>query len=179
VDVFLDLSGTGNDIRFDFSSAISNSSGGFLRDFAFNFGFYNSSDNTGPGAGTDRFIVSASNNTGRGNSFPKNPGRDPIAITQSGWYTLQHHFYDNAGVLNVDLIILDSLQSVIHSWTLGGDPISGVGGNRYGWIASNEFSSLAIDNSYLDTVDPVPEPSTMALFGLGFAGLAIARRRRS
>jgi hypothetical protein len=137
-----------------------------------------SADNTAPGAGTNRFIVSASNNTGRGNSFPSNPGRDPIAITQPGWYTLQHHFYNNAGVLNVDLIILDSLQSVIHTWTLGGAPIAGVGGNRYGWFASNELSSLAIDNSHLDTVDSVPEPSTMALFGLGLAGFTLVRRRR-
>ena len=35
------------------------------------------------GAGP-RFVISASNNTGRGNSFPKNPGRDPFTINVGG-----------------------------------------------------------------------------------------------
>ena len=31
--------------------------------------------------------------------------------------------------------ILDSGDGIVHPWLLGGDPISGVGGNRYGWFA--------------------------------------------
>lgn len=96
LDIYLDVdAGLGNDRRFDFTSAINNAAGSHLRDFAFNVGFYD--DDGGPGANTDRFVISASNNTGRSNSFPKNPGRDPIAIDTTGWYTFQHHFYDNAG----------------------------------------------------------------------------------
>ena len=162
VDIYLNVNGGyGNDTRFDFTSAISNSAGAHRRDFAFNAGFYN--DPTGPGAGSNRFVISASNNTGRANSYPKNPGRDPISITQSGWYTFKHTFRDNgSGVLAVDLTILDSSETVIKTWTLS-DPTdligSTVGGNRYGWFAANEFPFLAFDNSERTGVVPNEPPS--------------------
>jgi len=151
VDIYLDpASGTVNDTRFDWTSAISTPATTHRRDFVFNGGYYN--DATGPGAGP-RFVFSASNNTGRGNSFPQNPARDPIAITAAGWYTFQHHFYNNgSGVLAVDLSILGPGGAPVHTWTLS-DPsdVIGVevGGNRYGWFATNEFSFLAFDNSRL------------------------------
>jgi len=179
VDVYLNLAATtSNDVRFDFSSAINNSSGTHLRDFVFNFGFYNSADIAGPGAGTDRFIVSAGNNSGRANSFPKNPAGDPFAISQTGWYTLQNRFYDNGGVLNVDFIIRDAANAILRTWTLGTDPIATVGGNRYGWFVNNEFARVSIDNSFLETAAAVPEPSSIALLGAGMACLSIARWRK-
>jgi hypothetical protein len=165
LDIYLNVNGGfENDTRFDWSSAISTPDGGFRRDFVFNAGFYN--DDSGLGAGTNRFVVSASNNAGRADSYPKNPGRDPIAITTTGWYTFQHHFYDGGnGVLDVDLSIIDPNGNILHTWTLS-DPSdiigSTVGGNRYGWFASNEFPFLAIDNSY--RVD-VSEPTGKATFG--------------
>jgi hypothetical protein len=153
VDVYLDpASGAANDTRFDWSSAISTPSmpPAHRRDFVFNGGYYN--DATGPGAGQSRFVFSASNNAGRANSFPKNPARDPIAITAAGWYTFQHDFRNDGGVLAVDLSIRDAGGNVLNTWTLS-DPsdVIGVtvGGNRYGWFATNEFSFLAIDNSRL------------------------------
>jgi hypothetical protein len=151
VDVYLDVDGGfTNDTRFDWTSAINGPDGNHRRDFVFNGGFYNDADGS-PGSGSSRFIFSASNNAGRANSYPKNPGRDPIAVTSSGWYTFQHRFYDiGGGVLAVDLSILDSLGTTIHSWTLSDttDIIgSTIGGNRYGWFATNEFPFLAIDNS--------------------------------
>lgn len=147
LDIYLDVNtAAANDTRFDFTSAINDNTGAFHRDFVFNGGFYNDSDTTGSG---NRFVISASNNAGRGGAFPKNPGRTPIAITTSGWYTFQHHFRDNSGVLAVDLSIVDSSNAVIHTWTLSDptDTMSIIGGNRYGWFASNEFSFLAIDNT--------------------------------
>jgi len=159
VDVYLDLTATTtNDKRFDFTSAINTPAGAHRRDFAFNGGFYNDSDGTGSGP---RFVFSASNNTGRANSFPKNPGRDPFAITATGWYTFQHKFYDaGGGVLAVDLKIIDASNATLKTWTLS-DPTdiigTTVGANRYGWFAANEFTFLAIDNATLIKIQSAPE----------------------
>ena len=149
VDIYLDVSAANpNDTRFDFDSAINQPDGSFRRDFVFNTGFYNVTDATGS---VPRFVTTASNNAGRGNVDPENPARLPFAITTSGWYTFQHHFYDNgSGTLAADLSILDSSGALLNKWTLS-DPSdvigTTVGGNRYGWFASNEFSFLAFDNS--------------------------------
>ncbi len=180
IDIFLNVDGGwANDTRFDWDSAVSNSAGGFGRDFIFNAGFYN--DLTGPGAGTNRFVISASNNSSPGSAFPKNPARDPFAISSTGWYTFEHHFYDNGGVLAVDLSILDAGSSLLHSWTLSDptDLIGLIGGNRYGWFTDQDFSVLAFDNTSLTTVDAaaVPEPATLTLMGIGLA--AAVRRRRA
>jgi hypothetical protein len=176
VDIYLDLGGGfGNDTRFDFSSAINNSAGTFQRDFIFNGGFYNSADITGPGAGIDRFVISASNNSQPGSAFAKNPARSPIAISTSGWYTFEHHFYDDGGVLSADMTIRDAADTLVGSWTLNtADAIGTTGGNRYGWFDYNQFSTLAIDNASLTVV---PEPTGIALLGLG-AGALLLRRRR-
>jgi hypothetical protein len=179
LDIYLDVNGgAANDTRFDWDSAVSTNTGGFLRDFVFNGGFYNDSDATGNG---NRFVFSASNNAGRPNSFPKNPARDPFAITTSGWYTFEHDFRDNGGILAVDLKIFDSLDNLLHTWTLSAptDLIgANVGGNRYGWVVNNEFSSLAIDNSERANLgaaaDPVPEPASLMLLG---SGLLVGYRR--
>lgn len=171
VDIFLNVAGGwANDTRFDFSSAINNAAGTFLSDFIFNAGFY--SDAGGPGSSTNRFVISASNNSQRGSAFAKNPGREPIAITTSGWYTFQHHFYDNGGVLAVDMSIYDATANLVKTWSsLGGITpgagfaIAGVGGNRYGWFDTNEFSTLAFDNTQLRTVTAaVPEPLSIAIW---------------
>jgi hypothetical protein len=139
-----------NDTRFDWDSAISNPQCGHRRDFVFNAGFYTDTDSTGTGP---RFVISASNNTGRGNSFPKNPGRMPYTINVEGWYTFEHRFRDNgAGQLAVDLTIKNALGIPLVTWTLS-DPsdVIGVtvGGNRYGWFATDEFPFLAFDTSVL------------------------------
>lgn len=173
IDIYLDVDGGwANDTRFDFSSAINNAAGTHLRDFIFNAGFYD--DATGPGAGTDRFVISASNNSQPGSAFAKNPAMSPIAISTTGWYTFEHKFYDNAGVLAVDMSIYDSSSALVNAWTLSNpaDLIGGVGGNRYGWFDYNQFSTLAIDNSKLTTgtVIPAPGAALLALIGLPIIG---------
>ena len=76
MSVYLNVGGGfANDTRFDWDSALNDASGNFRRDFVFNAGYYNDSDATGTGP---RFVISASNNAGRGSAFPKNPGRDPF-----------------------------------------------------------------------------------------------------
>ena len=51
----------------------------------------------------------------------------------------------------MDLSIINSDGTVLDKSTLS-DPSdiigSTVGGNRYGWFANNQFSNLAVDNSY-------------------------------
>jgi hypothetical protein len=118
----------------------------------FNAGFYN--DDTGAGAGDNRFVITASNNAGRANSFPKNPGRSPIAISDSGWYTFEHRFYNDGGVLVTDLSIYDAGGALMGTWTLSDptDVMSNVGGHRYGFVAQQELPVLAIDNVSLVSV---------------------------
>jgi len=177
VDIYLDLSGGwGNNIRFDFSSAINNAAGDHNRDFIFNGGFYNSSDLVGPGAGTNRFVISASNNSQPGSAYAKNPDKDPFAISSTGWYTFQHHFYDDSGVLAAEMSIFDASNSLVNSWILSdpSDAISGIGGNRYGWFAYNEFDTLAFDNTSL-TVVPVPAAVILGVLGLSVAGLKLRK----
>jgi hypothetical protein len=181
LDIYLDVDANwANDTRFDFSSAINNAAGTFLRDFIFNAGFYN--DGTGPGANTNRFVISASNNSQPGSAYAKNPARDPIAISTTGWYTFEHHFYENAGVLAVDMSILDSSNTLVNSWTLSNpaDTIAGVGGNRYGWFDYNQFSTLAVDNAAMRTnaTGNVPDGgTTLVLLGGALTGLGILRRK--
>lgn len=172
IDIFLNVDGGwANDTRFDFSSAINTSSGTHRRDFIFNGGFYN--DATGPGANTNRFVISASNNSQPGSAYAKNPARDPIAISTTGWYTFEHNFYDDGGVLAVDMSIYDSASTLINKWTLSDptDLISAIGGNRYGWFSYNQFSVMAFDNSELRLgVIPAPGAAFLAFFGLGIVG---------
>lgn len=183
VGIYLDVGGGwANNTRFDFSSAINNSAGTHNRDFIFNGGFYNDNDGS-PGTGLNRFIFSASNNTQPGSAYAKNPAKAPIAITASGWYTFQHHFYDNGGQLAADLFIINSSNTPVGMWTLSDptDLIAGIGGNRYGWFDYNQFSTLAFDNAQLRTKDAaVPEPSTIALMVmalLSMFGFGLMRRR--
>lgn len=185
VDIYLDVNaGWANDTRFDFDSAINNALGTFRRDFIFNAGFYSDTDGS-PGSGTNRFVISASNNSQPDSAYAKNPGRDPIAISTTGWYKFEHHFYDNAGVLAVDLNIYDSSNSPVYSWTLSDptDLITGIGGNRYGWFDYNQFSTLAFDNAELSLATAaVPEPGSMiawTLLGLTVGGATWWRRRRA
>jgi len=181
VDIYLDLTGPwANNTRFDFSSAINGSNGLHKRDFIFNAGFYD--DATGPGAGTDRFVISASNNSQPGSAFAKNPDKDPVFISTTGWYTFEHHFYDNGGILAVDMSIFDASEALVNSWTLSDptDLIAGVGGNRYGWFDFNQFSTLALDNGEMSTFEAaaVPEPASLAVWGLGMLGMAVGAARR-
>ena len=163
--IYLDMDTAYNDTRFDYSSAVNDNTGSFLRGFIFNAGFYNDE-----GLG-DRFVISASLAAGRMDSDPKNPVKDPITIATTGWYIFNHKFYDDGSdVLAVDLSISDAADNLVKTWSLSdpSDIIStDVGGSRYGWFVNNEFDYLSIDN----TSHVVPEPPVLLLFCIPFLGL--------
>lgn len=168
IDVYLDMAeADGSDKRFDFSSAINKPDGTHRRDFIFNVGTN--------AAVSGAWVASASNNAP---GWPADPGRNPVDITETGWYTLKSTFTDNgSGILTVLMEILDADENVVGSWTLS-DPTDQigvtVGGNRYGWFTSQrfDFDSLAIDNSRkMDIVpfvrsaeitSPAPEGTTVS-----------------
>jgi hypothetical protein len=153
VDVYLDTAwaAANFDRRFDWSSAVNNTSGMHRRDFVFNVG----TEPTG-------FVISGSNNTTRCGAFPANPGRTPVHIAVSGWYTFEHTFTGVAGgPLTVVMRLINKMSGLpVGVWVLT-DPtdIIGVtvGGNRYGWFAQNEIHDLAIDNSFRTGILSTPD----------------------
>jgi hypothetical protein len=143
VDVYLDVAWAQAhlDKRFDWSSAVTNTSGQHRRDFVFN-------------AGTDPlgFVISGGNNATRCGANPADPGHAPVHVIASGWYTFEHDFTGVAGgPLTVVLrLIHKTTNVVVGSWIRADvSDIIGVtvGGNRYGWFVQNEIDELAIDNS--------------------------------
>jgi hypothetical protein len=153
VDIYLDVpyAMLHPDTRFDWSSAISDTSGNFRRDFVFNVG----TDALG-------FVMTGSNNATRCGANPADPGHAPVVhITQSGWYTFKHTFSGTSGgPLVVTLTVALSGSNVPLGTWVRSDPsdIIGttVGGNRYGWFVQNEFDGLAIDNSFRTGITPTP-----------------------
>ena len=132
-------------LRLDLS--INDNTGAFLRDFVFNVG-------TTPTG----YIIQTSTNSTRsganpnvpcpGPATPPNTCRPPVLIGASGWYTFRHIFRDNAGQLAVDFeIVRQDTQTLIAHRTIFADPMSVVGGNRYGWFSNEEINDLAIDNA--------------------------------
>ncbi|MGH3459525.1 hypothetical protein [Aeromicrobium sp.] len=139
LDVYLDPTWTAGQ-GFEYTVASSNSSGGHLRDFVFHIastanGLHVNGDNNTYGAGGNAFIAAQGNQ-----------------ITDKGWYTMQHTFRDDNGVLAVDLTLLDSDDQVVFKTTRSNaaDDMSLVGGNRYGWFATNNVAGgTEMDNHEL------------------------------
>ncbi len=170
LDIYLDtswLDGTG----FDYSVAANGTDGNHQRDFIFHVGK----------VGSDLIVNGSNNSDFFANSFKLNNenGGFNYTVGQSGWYTFQHVFYNNSGVLAVDLNLLNSSGTQLWSVTRSGsaDLIpSVVGGNRYGWFTFVDTQGgVAIDNTSLVVI---PEPSTFILFGCGLLGAGIVSWRR-
>jgi len=153
VDIYLDMSlADGSDKRFDFSSAIYKPDETHRRDFIFNLG----TDPNSP----ESWLISASNNAP---GWPGNPNRNPVSISDTGWYTLEHQFRSNENdVLVVTFNIYKKNNSVpLGTWVLSNETdIIGetVGGNGYGWFLNLGIPWLAIDNSILvEAPNPCPD----------------------
>lgn len=86
---------------------------------------------------------------------------DWFDVTQSGWYTLRHTFYQgDGGLLEIKLEVLNESGTVLGSvvWdgfvdysVANGD----VGGPRYGWFYPQSFTDLPVDSARME---PLPAP---------------------
>lgn len=142
IDVYLNPAwGAGQ--GFDYSVAATGTDGNHQRDFIFHV----TKDTS-----TGKLLVAGSNNT---NFAPREDleGINHYEVTTAGWYTFQHVFYDDGGVLAVDLNLLDSNGTILFTETRrdASDTIPGeVGGNRYGWFTFvNVTNGIAVDNHEL------------------------------
>lgn len=162
VDVYFDMSDPGlaaNTYGWDLDQAVSDNTGGFLRDFIYHVG----GDNTG-------IYVTVDNNSSNG--LPRmSPAyiqtKTHATITSSGWYTMKWETRNNEGFLAVDFTILNASGTPVWTTTINTtDAIATVGGNRYMWFNFVSANKLAIDNTSLTRKLPVTPAS---LSGTAFA----------
>jgi hypothetical protein len=128
---------------FDYSVAATGSDGNHQRDYIFHV-----PNDTSEG----KLLVAGSNNT----NFAPREDLESIShyeVTAAGWYTLQHVFRDNGGILEVDLNLLDSGGTVLFTETRSAavDIIPDeIGGNRYSWFTFiNVTDGIAVDDHQL------------------------------
>lgn len=164
-DIYLNTSADGSGWAlgegFDWSVASSGSDGDHQRDFIFHV----TQDSS-----TGDLYVGGSNNT----NFAPREDLDTLAnsyvVAEDGWYTFEHHFYDNGGSLAVDLNLYDDSGALLFTETRNdaSDLISTeVGGNRYGWFTTIDVAGgIAVDNVTLEyeADQSVPVPTADDIF---------------
>lgn len=141
---------------FDYSVSMNQNDGSsFLRDFIFHVGVVSegqllvNGDNNSYGGVNDWVLENVGDGT-------------PYQVTTAGWYTLQHVFRDDNGVLAVDMNLLDAAGNVVWTTTRSdtSDIIDGtgadVGGHNYGWFVFSTVPNLSADDVRLGTIVPVP-----------------------
>ena len=87
-DIYLDtaFAATHKDYRFDWDSALNDSTGQFLQDYVFNVGTATPNDpriESGVASGNSHFVIAASTNALRESSSPEDPNHNPQCITAS------------------------------------------------------------------------------------------------
>ncbi len=164
-DIYLDTSADGSGWAlgegFDWSVASSGTDGLHQRDFIFHV----TQDSS-----TGDLYVGGSNNT----NFAPREDLDTLVnsyvVAEDGWYTFEHHFYDNGGSLAVDLNLYDDSGALLFTETRNnaGDVIPDeVGGNRYGWFTTIDVAGgIAVDNVTLEyeADQSVPVPTADDIF---------------
>jgi hypothetical protein len=128
-DVYIDptWAGDSNGTGFDYSSAVSDSSGNYLRDFILHV--FKSGSTLYATADSNSDYKPDANYVGYANK---------VAISSAGWYTVQDTFRnDGTGNLAVDIKLFNSAGSLLFQQTQNaGDALTGVGGNNYGWFVN-------------------------------------------
>jgi hypothetical protein len=136
---------------FDYIVASSRSDGTHLRDFVFHVGLVDGS-----------LLVNGSNNADLYTNEYKllnDNDKQYCPVTEAGWYTFQHSFYDDGGFLAVDLNLLDENGETL--WTAtrttSDDIATVVGGNRYAWFSHVDAENgIEIDNHRLLVTSSAP-----------------------
>ena len=170
VDIYLDT-GWGTNEGFDYSVASSTSAGGHLRDFIFHV----TKDMSG------NILIGGSNNTNFDPQLNLADGNH-ASISDSGWYTFEHSFYEAAdGSLEVALNLYNSSGTLLFT-EIRNNPADLVGsiagGNRYGWFTNIDIANgINVDNVTLNVV-PLPPAAFAGLGMLGiFGGIRQLRKR--
>ena len=136
---------------FDYTVASWGSDDSHQRDFIFHL-----TKDTSTGA----LLVGGSNNT---NFTPREDleNINSYEVTEAGWYTLQHRFYDDNEALSVDLNLFDSSGSNLFTETRtnAADLIPAeVGGNGYSWFTFISVEGgIEVDNHSLYKIFGTPE----------------------
>jgi hypothetical protein len=102
---------------------------------------------------------------------PSFPG---AALSPDGSFIYDNLFYTSGQTLDVDGVLFTTAQDTTGYWNLwGNSPLN------YSLYESIGPGNYAIQESGTLSVASIPELSTWAMLGLGFAGLGLARLRRA
>jgi hypothetical protein len=93
----------------------------------------------------------------------------PVSGLAFDWWTI-----DGAGQYYLGLSAFDSSNNLLYSFTGSGSGTEGPGLAGVSYLTFTGGGAVGISNLRFD----VPEPGTLALLGLGLAGLCLSRRRR-
>jgi hypothetical protein len=132
VDVYLDTTWAVGE-GFEWDVAANGSDGAHQQDFVIHV------QRTETG-----FLVGANNNSNHPSGVINVPSTDAVTLTDGGWVSLTHKFYDNDGVLAVDMAV--DGQSLGTSISPERNAITEVAGNRYGWFTLITVDHVNIDN---------------------------------
>jgi len=152
IEVYLDPDDWSLGEGFDYTVASSGSDGRHQRDFIFHL----TKDTS-----TETLLVGGSNNT---NFAPREDleNLNSYTVTEAGWYTLQHNFYNDNGQLAVDLNLYKNSTGDLlftETRTNATDLIPDeVGGNAYSWFTVIAVEGgIEVDNHSLYRVLEEPE----------------------